>query len=24
GPGYRFWNDKRRRLELIGQAGLER
>ncbi len=24
GPGYRFWNDKRRRLELISQAGLER
>jgi hypothetical protein len=24
GPGYRFWNDKKRRLELITQAGLER
>ena len=24
GPGYRFWNDKRRRLELISQLGLER
>lgn len=24
GPGYRFWNDKRRRLELVGQLGLQR
>lgn len=24
GPGYRFWNDKRRRLELIAQLGLQR
>lgn len=24
GPGYRFWNDKRRRLELISQVGLQR
>lgn len=24
GPGYRFWNDKKRRLELITQVGLER
>ena len=24
GPGYRFWNDKRRRLELIAQAGVQR
>lgn len=24
GPGYRFWNDKKHRLELISQAGLER
>lgn len=24
GPGYRFWNDKRRRLELITQLGLQR
>lgn len=24
GPGYRFWNSKRRRLELIAQAGIQR
>lgn len=24
GPGYRFWNDKKRRLEIISQLGLER
>ncbi|WP_323875218.1 DUF481 domain-containing protein [Aeromonas veronii] len=24
GPGYRFWNDKRRRLELMAQGGLSR
>ncbi|MGH1409911.1 MAG: DUF481 domain-containing protein [Aeromonas sp.] len=24
GPGYRFWNDKKRRLELIAQGGMQR
>ncbi|MFM5364757.1 DUF481 domain-containing protein [Aeromonas veronii] len=24
GPGYRFWNDKQRRLELIAQGGVQR
>lgn len=24
GPGYRFWNDKKRRMELISQLGLDR
>ncbi|MCF7718329.1 DUF481 domain-containing protein [Aeromonas jandaei] len=24
GPGYRFWNDKKRRLELIAQGGVQR
>ena len=24
GPGYRFWNDKKRRLELITQGGMQR
>lgn len=24
GPGYRFWNDKKRRLEVVGQLGLQR